>query len=78
MSLWLQECFDSLKKELPCCTDEKKASNLTILHSAIKCIDDLKKKELEFEREMEKLAREKINLQQRWAIVKVSEQFVLV
>lgn len=32
----LKECFDILKKQLPASGDEKKTSNLSILHSALK------------------------------------------
>lgn len=32
----LKECFDLLKKQLPSTPDEKKVSNLSILHSALR------------------------------------------
>lgn len=32
----LKECFDILKKQLPSTQDEKKTSNLSILHSALR------------------------------------------
>lgn len=32
----LKECFDFLKKQLPATQDEKKTSNLSILHSALR------------------------------------------
>lgn len=32
----LKECFDFLKKQLPSTQDEKKTSNLSILHSALR------------------------------------------
>ncbi|KAF2885448.1 hypothetical protein ILUMI_20728 [Ignelater luminosus] len=55
----LKECFDVLKKQLPSQVDEKKTSNLSILHSALLYIQSLKRKERELEHEMERLAREK-------------------
>jgi hypothetical protein len=66
----LKECFDVLKKQLPQTQDEKKTSNLSILHSALRCIQSLKRKERELEHEMENLAREKIAAQQRLALLK--------
>ncbi|XP_044007854.1 type-2 histone deacetylase 1-like isoform X3 [Aphidius gifuensis] len=60
----LKECFEILKKQLPA-QDEKKSSNLSILHAAITHIKMLKKKEREYEHEMERLARERISSQQR-------------
>ncbi|KAJ8935185.1 hypothetical protein NQ314_012941 [Rhamnusium bicolor] len=66
----LKECFDILKKQLPATQDEKKTSNLSILHSALRYIQTLKRKERELEHEMERLAREKINAQQRLAVLK--------
>ncbi|CAG9853527.1 unnamed protein product [Phyllotreta striolata] len=66
----LKECFDILKKQLPSRQDEKKPSNLSILHSALRYIQALKRKERELEHEMERLAREKISAQQRLAVLK--------
>ncbi|CAG9821422.1 unnamed protein product [Phaedon cochleariae] len=66
----LKECFDVLKKQLPASQDEKKTSNLSILHSALRYIQTLKRKERELEHEMERLAREKITSQQRLAVLK--------
>ncbi|XP_063219284.1 uncharacterized protein LOC134529305 isoform X2 [Bacillus rossius redtenbacheri] len=66
----LKECFEILKKQLPPCPDEKKSSNLSILHSALRHIQSLRRKEREFEHEMERLAREKISAQQKLAILK--------
>ncbi|KAF7285799.1 uncharacterized protein LOC143193987 isoform X2 [Rhynchophorus ferrugineus] len=66
----LKECFDFLKKQLPANGDEKKTSNLNILHSSLKYIQILKRRERECDHEMERLAREKINNQQRLAILK--------
>ncbi|KAF5292648.1 hypothetical protein FQR65_LT11200 [Abscondita terminalis] len=66
----LKECFDFLKKQLPAQADEKKTSNLSILHSALRYIQSLKRKERELEHEMERLAREKITAQQRLAVLK--------
>lgn len=64
------ECFDFLKKQLPSQADEKKTSNLSILHSALRFIQTLKRKERELEHELERLAREKIAAQQRLATLK--------
>ncbi|KAI4455015.1 max dimerization mad [Holotrichia oblita] len=66
----LKECFDLLKKQLPKAQDERKSSNLSILHSAIRYIHNLKKKERELEHEMEHLARQKIAYQQKIAVLK--------
>ncbi|GJQ75382.1 hypothetical protein Trydic_g23558 [Trypoxylus dichotomus] len=66
----LKECFDLLKKQLPKAQDERKSSNLSILHSAIRYINSLKKKEREMEHEMEQLARQKIAHQQKIAVLK--------
>ncbi|KAJ9574531.1 hypothetical protein L9F63_008304, partial [Diploptera punctata] len=66
----LKECFELLKRQLPVTQDEKKSSNLSILHSALRHIQTLRRKEREFEHEMERLAREKIAAQQRLAMLK--------
>lgn len=66
----LKECFDVLKRQLPGTVDEKKSSNLSILHSAFCHIQSLKRRERELEHEMERLAREKIAYQQRLAVLK--------
>ncbi|XP_060534405.1 max-binding protein MNT-like [Cylas formicarius] len=66
----LKECFDILKKQLPSNGEEKKTSNLSILHSALRYIQSLKRRERELEHEMERLAREKIGNQQRLAVLK--------
>ncbi|XDV39103.1 hypothetical protein PO909_008391 [Leuciscus waleckii] len=65
----LKECFDTLKKNVPN-VDEKKTSNLSVLRSALRYIQTLKRKEKEYEHEMERLAREKIATQQRLAELK--------
>ncbi|XP_076249829.1 uncharacterized protein LOC143189073 isoform X3 [Calliopsis andreniformis] len=65
----LKECFELLKRQLPS-QDEKKSSNLSILHAAIKCIQTLRRKERDYEHEMERLAREKIAAQQRLLALK--------
>lgn len=65
----LKECFDTLKKNIPN-ADEKKTSNLSVLRSALRYIQTLKRKEKEYEHEMERLAREKIATQQRLAELK--------
>ncbi|XP_022901076.2 max-binding protein MNT-like [Onthophagus taurus] len=66
----LKECFDALKKQLPRAQDERKSSNLSILHSALRYIQSLKKKERDLEHEMESLARQKIANQQRLAVLR--------
>lgn len=45
--------------------DEKKTSNLSILGASIRHIQTLKRKEREYEHEMERLAKEKISAQNR-------------
>ncbi|CAN9511339.1 unnamed protein product [Ophioblennius macclurei] len=60
----LKECFETLKKNIPN-IDEKKTSNLSVLRSALRYIQTLKRKEKEYEHDMERLAREKIATQQR-------------
>ncbi|XP_076369262.1 uncharacterized protein LOC143256231 isoform X2 [Tachypleus tridentatus] len=65
----LKECFETLKKQLPN-IDERKISNLSILRGALRYIQTLKKKEREYEHEMERLAREKIASQQKLAALK--------
>ncbi|XP_036393476.1 max-binding protein MNT [Megalops cyprinoides] len=62
----LKECFETLKKNIPT-VEEKKTSNLSVLRSALRYIQTLKRKEKEYEHEMERLAREKIATQQRLA-----------
>ncbi|XP_068172683.1 max-binding protein MNT isoform X2 [Antennarius striatus] len=65
----LKECFETLKKNIPN-IDEKKTSNLSVLRSALRYIQTLKRKEKEYEHDMERLAREKIAIQQRLAELK--------
>lgn len=65
----LKECFELLKRQLPA-QDEKKSSNLSILHAANQYIQTLRKKERDYEHEMERLAREKIASQQRLVALK--------
>ncbi|KAK2881031.1 hypothetical protein QQF64_008631 [Cirrhinus molitorella] len=65
----LKECFETLKKNIPN-VDEKKTSNLSVLRSALRYIQTLKRKEKDYEHEMERLAREKIALQQRLSELK--------
>lgn len=60
----LKECFDVLKQQLPA-TDEKKTSNLSILHSALRHIKALQKSEHECEQERERLENERLLQQQR-------------
>ncbi|XP_065087191.1 mucin-6 isoform X2 [Ochlerotatus camptorhynchus] len=66
----LKECFEQLKKQLTIQPDEKKTSNLSILHAAIRHIQLLKRKEREYEHEMERLAKEKIASQNRILLLK--------
>ncbi|CAG0888467.1 unnamed protein product [Darwinula stevensoni] len=66
----LKECFDYLRKQLPNLTDLRKVPNLTVLKSAYKYIQVLKRKEREYEHEMDRLAREKIANQQRLGMLK--------
>eukprot|EP00066_Takifugu_rubripes_P004868 XP_003968522.1 PREDICTED: max-binding protein MNT [Takifugu rubripes] len=65
----LKECFETLKKNIPN-IEEKKTSNLSVLRSALRYIQTLKRKEKEYEHDMERLAREKIATQQRLAELK--------
>ncbi|KAM9853424.1 max-binding protein MNT isoform 2-T2 [Aulostomus maculatus] len=65
----LKECFETLKKNIPN-IDEKKTSNLSVLRSALRYIQTLKRKEKEYEHDMERLAREKIATQQQLAELK--------
>ncbi|XP_053562248.1 max-binding protein MNT isoform X2 [Bombina bombina] len=65
----LKECFETLKRNIPN-VDDKKTSNLSVLRSALRYIQNLKRKEKEYEHEMERLAREKIATQQRLADLK--------
>ncbi|XP_072496082.1 max-binding protein MNT [Notamacropus eugenii] len=60
----LKECFETLKRNIPN-VDDKKTSNLSVLRSALRYIQTLKRKEKEYEHEMERLAREKIATQQQ-------------
>uniref|UniRef100_H3CJV9 Max-binding protein MNT n=1 Tax=Tetraodon nigroviridis TaxID=99883 RepID=H3CJV9_TETNG len=62
----LKECFETLKKNIPN-IEEKKTSNLSVLRSALRYIQTLKRKEKEYEHDMERLAREKIATQQHLA-----------
>ncbi|CAH0549359.1 unnamed protein product [Brassicogethes aeneus] len=66
----LKECFDVLKKQLPQNQDEKKTSNLSILHHALRYIQSLKRRERDLEHEIERLAREKICNQQRILVLR--------
>lgn len=66
----LKECFEQLKKQLPHSESEKKASNLSILGSACRTVQSLKRKERELEHEMERLAREKVAQQKRIMVLR--------
>jgi len=57
----LKMCFDELAVE--CDLDPKKASNLTVIRSAYKCIMSLRRKERENERNLAALVQEKIRRQ---------------
>ncbi|XP_072909378.1 max-binding protein MNT [Hemitrygon akajei] len=65
----LKECFETLKKNISN-LDDKKTSNLSVLRSALRYIQTLKRKEKEYEHEMERLAREKIAYQHQLAELK--------
>ncbi|XP_043257261.1 max-binding protein MNT-like isoform X2 [Colletes gigas] len=65
----LKECFELLKRQLPS-QDEKKSSNLSILHAANRHIQTLRRKERDYEHEMERLAREKIAAHQKLLALK--------
>ncbi|KAK3084293.1 hypothetical protein FSP39_011159 [Pinctada imbricata] len=66
----LKECFDFLKKQIPTLED-KRSSNLGILRGSIRYIQALKRKEREYEQEMQRLAREKISLRERMSSLKM-------
>ncbi|XP_031626881.1 probable GPI-anchored adhesin-like protein PGA55 [Contarinia nasturtii] len=66
----LKECFEQLKRQLPQMQEEKKTSNLLILSNASKYISQLKRKEKEFEHEMERLAKEKIAKQEKLEVLR--------
>ncbi|KAK3606503.1 hypothetical protein CHS0354_041454 [Potamilus streckersoni] len=65
----LKECFDILKKQIPNMED-KRTSNLSILRGSLRYVQTLKRKEKEYEQEMQRLAREKIMLQERMDTLK--------
>lgn len=65
----LKECFDTLRRQLPN-MDDKKTSNLSILRGALRYAQTLKRKEREYENELERLAQEKIKLQRKLARTK--------
>ncbi|XP_060558507.1 mucin-5AC-like [Ruditapes philippinarum] len=65
----LKECFDFLKKNIPNLED-RRTSNLGILRSSLRYIQNLKRKEREFELEMQRFAHEKIVLQERMNALK--------
>ncbi|XP_041348977.1 uncharacterized protein LOC121368351 [Gigantopelta aegis] len=60
----LKECFDILKKQIPFMED-KKTSNLSVLRGSLKYIQNLKRKEKEYEHELQHLAQEKSRLRDR-------------
>lgn len=65
----LKECFDFLKKNIPNLED-RRTSNLGILRSSLRYIQNLKRKEREFELEMQRFAHEKIVLQEKMHALK--------
>ncbi|XP_060075612.1 max-binding protein MNT-like [Ylistrum balloti] len=65
----LKECFEFLKNQIPTLED-KRTSNLSILRGSLRYIQALRRKEKEYELEMQRLAREKISLQERMAMLK--------
>lgn len=71
----LKECFDVLKQQLPA-SDEKKTSNLSILHSALRHIKALQKSDLELEQERERLENERISQQRR--IINLKKDFAAI
>ncbi|XP_046568205.1 max-binding protein MNT-like [Haliotis rubra] len=66
----LKECFEVLKKQIPFMED-KKTSNLSILRGSLKYIQNLKRKEKEYEMELQRLAQEKSRLRDRIAALKM-------
>lgn len=66
----MRSCFETLKKHLPKGQEEKKTSNLSILSSAYAYINTLKRADKEGEHELERLAKEKIALQNTLASLK--------
>ncbi|RWS29866.1 max-binding protein MNT-like protein [Leptotrombidium deliense] len=57
----LRDCFEQLKQQLPKSEySDKKTSHINIIHCAIKYIQCLKRTELEFEHERERLERTKL------------------
>ena len=60
---YLRECFANLRLVVD--IEDPKCSNLAILQSAIRCIQGLKRREKQCERETAALAKRKIELQQK-------------
>ncbi|XP_052801522.1 proline-rich protein 36-like [Mya arenaria] len=69
----LKECFDFLKKNVPS-LEEKRTSNLGILRCSLRYIQNLKRKEREFEVELHKFVHQKIVLQEHLSNLKVDLQ----
>lgn len=65
----LKDCFDTLKSEVPCQRD-RKITNLQVLNLAIKYIQSLKRKDREYENEIQSLTYRNIELQQRLRTLK--------
>jgi len=64
----LKKCFDELANE--CDLDPKKASNLSVIKSAHKCVMALRRKERENEKTLASLVQEKIRRQQQLDLLK--------
>ncbi|CAF3968953.1 unnamed protein product [Adineta steineri] len=65
----LKGCFDNLKAEVPCQRD-RKITNLQVLNLAIKYIQNLSRKEREYDQEIALLTSRNIELQQRLRALK--------
>lgn len=60
----LRDCFEQLKKELPQPEyRDRKSSHINIINCALRCIQNLKKKEAENEIEMARLSKAKLRHQ---------------
>ncbi|XP_046840823.1 max-binding protein MNT-like isoform X2 [Xenia sp. Carnegie-2017] len=60
----LKVCFETLKKEIPT-LDDKRTSNLSILKSALRYIENLEKKAKEVTKEKEELKKHNLSLRER-------------
>ncbi|XP_055336315.1 max-binding protein MNT-like isoform X2 [Paramacrobiotus metropolitanus] len=66
----LKDCFESLKHEVMETDDEKKASHLAVLKSAVRCIQQLQKQSEQLQRDHERVLKEKTSSQQRFIDLK--------